>query len=74
MDMHNISRKASGYRKMKACIRMSDVQKLKIIHYQERPEYKREYLLDIAGTPFLAGKYLLLITVVLKNTSVDTQY
>ena len=63
MNMHDISPKASGYRKMKACIRMSDVQKLKIIHYQERPEYKREYLLGIADTPFLVGKYLLLIMV-----------
>lgn len=55
MNMHDISPKASGYRKMKACIRMSDVQKLKIIHIHERPGYKREYLLGIADTPFWWG-------------------
>ena len=30
--------------------------KQKIIHYQEQPEYKKEYLLDIADTPFFVGK------------------
>lgn len=30
--------------------------KQRIIHSQEEPEYKMEYLLDIAGPPFFIGK------------------